>query len=395
MIQEMRDRRFLILGPPLGQSISGTGWVKHNLMQQLQKAGAKVFSVYFDPNSPTETLKTVHSLEERTLEPFEIEEGCISKIESLETLCEIVQATDLIAVGDPEVTWFLPLTAKKKGIRSYYNYIAEAPTLNRFLPVGSDRKYLDMKKTFEFYTKIIPSTPMTKEALKRELGVHPDFISEEVLYPPLFRWNVTEESKWNYREELGLYDERIFLCIANNNVRKRLDQVLLFFKNYLYPRGKVCDTLVIHTDPKDANGYEIDAIVARLGIAKNVIIVTGRELKHMEGAMSAANYYISLPAAEGYGLPLFENLALGRVSYHTNVGFVGQVEKKWRDPKLTIVEAPHEYFHHIGNQVWYATPSRNHVVRPSGHGMENPEYTLADLTMSPEQFGEALVRAIS
>lgn len=392
-MQDIKDRRFLVFGPPLGSSISGTGWVKHNVMQQLEKAGAKVFSVYFDPNSATETLKTLHSLEERTLEPYEIEEGCISKIESLETLCEIVQATDLISVGDPDATWFVPLTAQKKGIRSYYLYISEAPTVARFLPVGKERKFLDLKKSFEFYTKIISLTVMTKSVLEKELGIHKDFISETVLYPPLFKWNVTEEAKWDYREKIGLFDERIFLCIANNNERKRLDQVLLFFKNYLYPRGKVCDRLVIHTDPRDPNGYEIDSIVARLGIARNVIIVTGRSLADMEGAMSAANYYVSLPCAEGYGLPLFENLALGRKCYHTNVGFVGYVEKNWAEPNLTIVEAPHEYFYRLGNQVWYSTPSRNHTVRPCGMGPM--QHSFSSLTMSPERFGQKLTEALS
>jgi glycosyltransferase involved in cell wall biosynthesis len=396
-MQEMKDRSFVVLGPPLGMSVSGTGWVKHNVMKQLQLAGAKVYSVYFDQTSATETIRTVNSLEERTLEPFEIREGCIAKVESLGNFCDIVNATDLIAVGDPDVTWFLPITAAERKLRSYYIYIAEAATVSRFLPVGESRQFLDLKKSFGFYTKVIPSTSLTRYALEKEIGLHTDFISSETLLPPLYKWPVTEEAKWTYREQLGLFDERIFLCIANNNVRKRLDQVLLFFKNYLYPRGKVCDRLVIHTDPRDKNGYEIEAIIARLSIARNTIIVAGRGISDMEGAMSAANYYVSLPSAEGYGLPVFENLSLGRLCYHTDVGFIGHVEKKWPEKNLCIVEAPHEYFYNIGNQVWYSTPSRNHMVRRAGSGetAQTPEYTLESLTMSSEQYGAALVRAVS
>jgi hypothetical protein len=165
-----------------------------------------------------------------------------------------------------------------------------------------------------------------------------------------------------------------------NTPRKRLDQVMIYFTFHLLK--KPCDKLVIHSTPHGAT--DIVSVAQRLGIVRNLRINTKVSRSAIEGIMSAGDEFISLPAAEGYGLPLWESLLLNKKVIHTSVGYPQEGLSKLRGKHVTLLEAPNPYFYSIGNQAWYSI-SRNPQVIKTGVSKKG-DYDLEDIINSPSEF---------
>src|SRR5690606_18301040 len=140
--------------------------------------------------------------------------------------------------------------------------------------------------------------------------------------PPVHKWNTTKEKGWKYRETIGVaQDCNMFYNISVNNERKRIDQLLLYFREHLL--RKSCDKLVMHT--QEFGGCDIVSVASRLGIKGNIRIIQDRSKQMMEGVMSAGGTYIGMPAAEGFGLPFWESALLGKKLIHSDVGEIGHI----------------------------------------------------------------------
>lgn len=130
-------------------------------------------------------------------------------------------------------------------------------------------------------------------------------------YKPL-----SEEDRDDIREEIlpeNIRDNTIFFWNSRNARRKQSGSILWWFKEFIDAREKKDCTLIMHTDPKDPNGQDLEAIVKELKIAPTEVllsrdIVPIEDLAKVYGAVDCG---INISDAEGFGLTCLETLSCG------------------------------------------------------------------------------------
>lgn len=384
-------RKALVVGPSLGNKLGGVGWIKHNICKALESE-FDVTSVYMDPgNKSTTNSEEIVSNEERSSETYTIWETCVRSVPEWSNFLDVIKPDLVVAIGDVETVWYVPIEAKEKKFKTIYYFISEAHTVNRYIETVDQEggvRYLDLVKPLKMFDHIVPCTAMTLFGMEKDLGLEYTN-APEIITPPVWKWEIDKDKGWEYRKDINIdFDCKLFFTIARNNERKRLDQLLILFKEKLLK--KPCYRLVIHTNEDAKLGYDLIAINARLGISGNVVINYKKGKRVMEGLFSAADTYIGTPAAEGYGLPFHEALAVGKECIHTTVGQPNETAKMISDRKIQLVSATVPYFYRKGNQLWYAMDPDPKIKRYGKSG----KYKFKEVINTPEQFNEKFIKTV-
>jgi hypothetical protein len=378
--------KVIVVGPSLIRQGSGLGWVKHNVCEAFKEQGHNVISL-------VSVKKEIHSImasqivsgEGRSEIPLEIDEILISEFNverQWKEVKELVKPNLVVVIGDPENVWFVIEEEKDLSIKLVYYYLSEAHTANRYMPIsGKDNitdERLDLKALMEEFDLVIPATDITITALVTDCGVD-KYKLTDILYLPVWKWEISADAAVEYRRSVQIDPTcKVYYTISMNTVRKRLDQLMLYFKFHLLK--KPCDKLVIHTNENGA--YDLIAIAGRLGIVRNLRIVNKVSLNSMKGIMSAGDIYLGTPAAEGFGLPLWESLLLAKQVIHTSTGHPGFMLPKLKDRRGTVLRADIPYFPAVGNQVWYAIPQAPQASEVGA----SAEFQVEDVTETPSDF---------
>lgn len=386
--------KIVLFGPALENSVSANGWLKYVLAREIKGKGHTPISVAM--SSESSPLKEVKSYEDR-LGVLNIVESRIAMVgnpvRELSELLSAVKPDALIVVDDQEKA-ILPILARDSvpECKMIFYFISEAPTLNRYMEVEGTDAVADLKMLLKEYNVVIPATPLTKFAAEKDIGYHD--LTDPVL-PAVFNWETNSEKNIEYRKSIKVDALcNLYYCIATNTARKRLDQVLLYFRFKLM--RKACDKLVLRTSEKAVDkalgGVNISDVAMRLGIIGNVRIDTRKDTESLNGLMAAGDTLVAMPAAEGYNIPLFESLLLGKKVIHTSVGYPGEalpeIDLKG---KIKIVKANVPYFYTTGSQVWYAVDEKmeTYDVIPK-KGKSRP---LSDFISTPEEYSTGVLRA--
>lgn len=378
--------KVIVVGPSLLRQGSGLGWVKHNICEAFSERGDNVVSL-------VAVKKEVHSImashivsaEGRSAIPLEVDEILISEFNIEKQWAEVkglVNPDLVVVIGDPENAWFVIDEEKDSNIKLVYYYLSEAHTANRYMPIsGKDNitdERLDLKALVEEFDLVIPATNITVTALVTDCGVNKKKLSS-ILYLPVWKWERNADYAVDYRKSVQIDPTcKVYYTVSMNTVRKRLDQLMLYFKFHLL--RKPCDKLVIHTNENGA--YDLIAIAGRLGIVRNLRIVNKVSLNSIRGVMNAGDVYIGTPAAEGFGLPLWESLLLAKEVIHTSTGHPGFMLPKLKDRRGTILKADIPYFPSVGNQVWYTMPQNPQTSEVGASG----KFQVEDVTETPFDF---------
>lgn len=107
-------------------------------------------------------------------------------------------------------------------------------------------------------------------------------------------------------------DERmLFFFNSRNARRKNTGSLIWWFKEFLDEVGHDKARLLLHTDPKDPNGPNLEAIVHELGLTNGEVMFSTAKLPPNELALlyNAADCTINISDAEGFGLSCMESLA--------------------------------------------------------------------------------------
>lgn len=375
-----------VTGPSLTRQGSGLGWVKHNVCQLLQEAGHEVFSLVPINNFiPSITASHIVSAEGRSGKPMEIDEVLISNRDCERQWNEfkgLVKPEMVICIGDPENNWFVIGDEKDNNLKLVYYFLSEAHTSNRYIPIEGreniNEERLDLRALLEEFDLIIPATKTSFTALHVDCGVDKKKLAP-ILHLPVHKWDTSSDKAIQYRRQVQVDPTcKLYFYIGMNTVRKRLDQLLLYFRFHLLK--KPCDKLVLHTTQHGA--YDLIAIAQRLGIVRNMRIIEKQSQSSIEGVMSAGNVYIATPSAEGFGLPLWESLLVSHPIIHTSVGHPGEALPQVKDRQVTLLKADVPYFPSIGNQVWYGIPQDPKTEYIGNVG----NLQVEDLVESPESF---------
>lgn len=106
-------------------------------------------------------------------------------------------------------------------------------------------------------------------------------------------------------------DKVVFFWNSRNARRKMSGSVIWWFAEFLEQAGKDKATLLMHTDPKDPNGQDLEAIINELGLVNGEVqFSTDRNDQFKMAALyNAADCTICVSDAEGFGLSCMESLA--------------------------------------------------------------------------------------
>ena len=120
-----------------------------------------------------------------------------------------------------------------------------------------------------------------------------------------------------FRKTSGLLnavgDKFVFFWNNRNARRKMSGSIIWWFKEFLDKVGHDKACLIMHTDPHDDHGQDLQAIIQELGITDGEVLFSQEKYPPHELAMiyGLADCTINVSDAEGFGLATLESLACG------------------------------------------------------------------------------------
>ena len=106
--------------------------------------------------------------------------------------------------------------------------------------------------------------------------------------------------------------EKMIFFWNNRNARRKQSGTLIFwFKEFLDKVGHDKACLVMHTEPKDPNGQDLEAIIKRLELDNGQVVLSTQKVSapDLANVYSSIDCTINISDAEGFGLGTLESLA--------------------------------------------------------------------------------------
>jgi len=222
----------------------------------------------------------------------------------------------LITVGDPWMVDYVP----DSQFRSFFKWIMYCPIdgekIGGGIPEAFYRPIVDCDR-FVAYNEygrdaVLKSLPNIKNKLR--MIYHG--VETEIYHPEEI------EKVEATKEKINLKDMFIFLCVARNQTRKNLPDLLKIFKLFLdklNPEEKLKTYLWLHTYFFDNMGWNLDTIIKDLRLQDNICMLDKVAFSNnfLDSYVSEENlndiYNIGdcfiLLSSEGFGLPAIEAMA--------------------------------------------------------------------------------------
>ncbi len=107
-------------------------------------------------------------------------------------------------------------------------------------------------------------------------------------------------------------DQRITFFWNNRNARRKQSGSLIFwFNEFAEEVGPENVRLLMHTDPKDPNGQNLESIIADLGIDDGRVLISNKKVSPtvLAAMYNMADCTVNISDAEGFGLATLESLS--------------------------------------------------------------------------------------
>ena len=193
----------------------------------------------------------------------------------------------------------------------YYHVWDTYPMFNKNYYESNDHIATISKLTDDIVKNVAPNVPRSyiPHAVDNEV-----FIS----LPP-------EERERLRKQNLNELEKDKFIVFWNNrNARRKQSGTLLFWwKDWLEKRNfKDEATLIMHTDPKDVHGQDLNHIVHELGLTSRQVLFSKNKvpLEAMAAFYNMADVTVNISDAEGFGLATLESLSCGTPIIATMTG---------------------------------------------------------------------------
>lgn len=136
----------------------------------------------------------------------------------------------------------------------------------------------------------------------------PHAVDSSVFYP------ISEKDIENLKEEQfgeGGKDKVTFFWNNRNARRKMSGSVLIWFSEFADTVGPENVRLIMHTDPRDPNGQDLEKIIADMKIDDGRILLSTTKVKPtvLAAMYNIADCTINISDAEGFGLATLESLS--------------------------------------------------------------------------------------
>ena len=167
----------------------------------------------------------------------------------------------------------------------------------------------------EFYDSndvIVAISKLTHDIVKE---VSPDI--ENIYLPHAVDSNVfkkvPDEELNLFKEEHGFNDTFTFFWNNRNARRKQSGSLIFWFKEFLDEIGRGNARLIMHTDPKDPHGQDLNRIIKALDIDDGSIMISDKKIPPEALALiyNSSDCTVNISDAEGFGLSTLESLSCG------------------------------------------------------------------------------------
>ncbi len=181
------------------------------------------------------------------------------------------------------------------------------PTYNRQHYLSNDAIATISKVTDDIVLNVAPE-------VKRKYIPHA--VASEVFKP------LPEEEKNKLKKGMNEDDKFIFFWNNRNARRKQSGSLLFWYKELLDRIGSDKTTLIMHTDVKDPNGQDLEAIIENLGMTNGEVKFSRNKLpaENLAALYNMADCTINVSDAEGFGLATLESLSCGTPIIATMTG---------------------------------------------------------------------------
>jgi glycosyltransferase involved in cell wall biosynthesis len=175
------------------------------------------------------------------------------------------------------------------------------PTFNRPYYLSNDTVVTISKLTDDIVRNVAP-----------EVDCHyiPHVVDTDI-FMPLSDVEVQKLKKENFSQ----WKEDKFLVFWNNRNarRKQSGAVIWWFKDFLDKVGKDKAVLLMHTEPNDPNGPDLQAVINELGLNNGEVLFSMQKTvpQSLNTMYNLADVTVNIADAEGFGLATFESLAAG------------------------------------------------------------------------------------
>lgn len=123
------------------------------------------------------------------------------------------------------------------------------------------------------------------------------------------RKNIFEDNLYNSEEK----EKMIFFWNNRNARRKQSGSLIYWYKELIDKVGHDKCVLLMHTDPKDPHGQDLEAIVRELDLVDGQVLLSRQKLapEKIAELYNIADCTINISDAEGFGLSALESMACG------------------------------------------------------------------------------------
>lgn len=224
---------------------------------------------------------------------------------------EIVRA--LLRDFKPDILWFMTdprfygwlwsiENEVRKNVPMVYYHVWDnfpLPKFNKLFYESTDVVCTISKVTDEIVKKVSPSV----ESIRIPHAVDTEIFKKETKQGEVAK----------FRDHIcGGKDKMIFFWNNRNARRKQSGSLIYWFKEFLDRIGHDKACLLMHTDPKDPNGQDLEAIVESLElVGHNQVQFSTDKLppEHLSKLYTSSDCTINIADAEGFGLATLESLA--------------------------------------------------------------------------------------
>jgi len=130
----------------------------------------------------------------------------------------------------------------------------------------------------------------------------------------IFKTLEESETKQFIADALPQTKDKFLLFWNNRNARRKQSGSLIFwFNDFLKKVGKDKACLIMHTNPSDEHGQDLNAIIQELGLTNGEVIFSTQPVQPeiLAKIYNAADCTINVSDAEGFGLSTLESLSCG------------------------------------------------------------------------------------
>ena len=167
------------------------------------------------------------------------------------------------------------------------------------------------KNSYESNDMICPISKVTEDIVT---NVAPHVLSKRIPHTVdsnIFKKLDEDQYQHIYETSPSLKDKLVFFWNNRNARRKQPGSLIWWFKEFLDEVGHDKAALVMHTDPRDKNGPDLQSILSQLNLVNEQVVISVSKMppEGLASLYNVADCTINIADAEGFGLSTLESLS--------------------------------------------------------------------------------------